>query len=219
MSNPPPVISADGALDTTVECHTSDTDAGATAVDACDGAVPVSSSSNVNVNAVGTYAVAYNASDSAGSFATPVVRTVRVADTTPPQVSVVGAPLVLTPPQHQYVTIPIANLVTAATDTCDASVGVATAVITQVTSDEPDLGNGDGNTASDIVIAANCRSLQLRAERAGPLNGRVYTVTLRVRDASGNTTTKTVKVHVPLADNGTTAVDDGVLLTVASACL
>ena len=135
----------------------------------------------------------------------------------PPDLTVVGAPLLLSPPQHQYVTIPVTSLVTAATDTCDGNL-VDAVVITQVTSDEPDMGNGDGNTANDIVIAANCRSVQLRAERAGPLNGRVYTVTLRVRDAAGNSTTKTVKVLVPFDVVGTTAVDDGPALTVASAC-
>ncbi len=76
---------------------------------------------------------------------------------------------------------------------CDGTVGIGGVVITQVTSDEPDNGNGDGNTVNDIVIAADCRSVQLRSERAGPLNGRVYIVTLRVKDAAGNSTTKTVK--------------------------
>jgi hypothetical protein len=178
----------------------------------------VSSSSTVNVNAVGTYAVSYGAVDSAGGQATPVVRTVRVADTTPPQLGVVAGPLVISPADHMYRTFTIANLVTAAGDSCDGTVGAGAAVITQVTSDEPDKGNGDGNTSNDIVIAGDCRSVQLRAERAGPLNGRVYFVTVRVRDASGNSTTRTVKVIAPFEIGGTTAVDDGPALTVTSAC-
>ena len=91
-------------------------------------------------------------------------------------------------------------------------------MITQVTSDEPDNGNGDGNTVNDIVIAGDCRSVQLRSERAGPLNGRVYIVTLRVKDASGNSTTKTVKLTVPKDDTSGPAIDDGPALTIVSAC-
>ena len=96
--------------------------------------------------------------------------------------------------------------------------GLGSVVITQVTSDEPDNGNGDGNTVNDVVIASDCRSVQLRSERAGPLNGRVYVVTLRVKDAAGNSTTKTVKVTVPKNDITVPAIDDGPILTVASAC-
>jgi endo-1,4-beta-xylanase len=217
VSNPPPVITANGPLATTVECHTSYTDQGATAVDACEGPVAVSSSSNVDVNTVGTYAVVYRAVDSAGGQATPVTRTVQVADTTPPQLGVltVGP---ISPPDHRYVTFPIASLVSAASDSCDPGVGLGSVVITRVTSDEPDNNNGDGNTLNDIVIAADCRSVQVRAERAGPLNGRVYIVTLRVKDASGNSTTKTVKLTVPVDDTSGPAIDDGPMNTVVSAC-
>jgi len=217
VSNPPPVITASGALDTTVECHTSYTDAGATAADACEGSVAVSSSSTVNVNAVGTYAVTYAAADSAGGQATTVVRTVRVADTTAPQLGVVTVSP-LGPPNHQIVTFTVASLASAASDSCDSGVGIGSVVITKVTSDEPDNGNGDGNTLNDVIIAADCRSVQLRVERAGPLNGRVYNVTLRLKDAAGNSTTKVVKVTVPKDDLAVPAVDDGPVLTVTSAC-
>jgi endo-1,4-beta-xylanase len=216
VSNPPPVITASGALSTTVECHTTYTDAGAAAADACDASVPVSATSTVNVNAVGAYTVTYNAQDSAGSQATPVVRSVQVADTTAPHLTV-GPGASLSPPDHAYRTFTVANLISAAADACDGTVGVGSVAITQVTSDEPDNGNGDGNTVNDIVIAADCHSVQLRAERAGPLNGRVYVVTLRVKDASGNSTTRTVKVIVPKDDTGV-AIDDGPQSTVLSAC-
>ncbi|HMF40811.1 MAG TPA: immunoglobulin-like domain-containing protein, partial [Polyangia bacterium] len=218
VSNPPPVITAKGALSTTVECATSYTDAGATAVDACEGPVPVSSTSNVNVNVVGSYAVNYSAVDSAGGQATPVTRSVQVTDTTTPLLSVATIPP-LTPPDHMYRTFNVSGgLATAASDTCDGSVGLGSVVITKVTSDEPDNGNGDGNTLNDIVIASDCRSVQLRSERAGPLNGRVYHVTLLVRDASGNTTMKDVVVSVPKDDTTVPAIDDGPASTVTSAC-
>jgi endo-1,4-beta-xylanase len=217
VSNTPPVITARGSLLTTVECHTSYTELGADAVDACEGAVAVSISGAVDVNTVGTYGVEYDAVDLAGGRATPVVRTVQVSDTTPPQLGVL-APAPLTPPDHRYVTFPIASLVSAATDTCDSGVGLGSVVITQATSDEPDNGNGDGNTINDIVIAPDCKSVQVRAERAGPLNGRVYHITLRVKDASGNVTTNVATVTVPKDTSGAPAIDDGPAQTVTSAC-
>src|SRR5262249_30798922 len=144
-------------------------------------------------------------------------RTVHVADSTPPLLGTLTVSP-LTPPDHRYVTFPISSLVSAASDTCDGSVGVASVVITKVTSDEPDNGNGDGNTLNDIVIASDCGSVQVRAERPAPLNGGVYHATLRVRDASGNTTTKDVVVSVPKDDTTVPAIDDGAASTVTSAC-
>ena len=87
----------------------------------------------------------------------------------------------------------------------DSGVDVNDIVISQVTSDEPENanGNGDGNTTNDIVIAANCKSVQLRAERADESNGRVYTITLKVKDAAGNVGMGVRKVFVPVNSGGT----------------
>jgi len=89
-----------------------------------------------------------------------------------------------------------------------------------VTSDEPDNapGDADGNTTGDIVIAADCRSVQLRAERDETKNGRVYVITLRARDAAGNTTRKDFKVSVPINQSGAAAAQDATALTVTSSC-
>jgi hypothetical protein len=88
-----------------------------------------------------------------------------------------------------------------------------------VTSDEPEdaAGAGDGHTTNDIVIAANCKSVQLRAERKNNGNGRVYTITFKVTDASGNVSMASAKVTVPHSQNGL-AVDDGPSYTVLSSC-
>ena len=82
-----------------------------------------------------------------------------------------------------------------------------------MTSDEIENGNGDGNTLNDIVIAPDCRSVQLRAEREGNSNGRVYTITFKVSDGY-NTKTVTAKVVVP-HNIGQTPVDSGVHYTVS----
>ena len=87
-------------------------------------------------------------------------------------------------------------------------------VIASVSSDEPNNSDGDGNTINDIVIAPGCKSVQLVAERMGGGNGRVYTITFKVTDSSGNSTTATAKVTVPRSQNGNPAIDDGPQYTV-----
>lgn len=43
----------------------------------------------------------------------------------------------------------------------------------------------------------NGLTVQLRAERSGHWNGRIYTITVQTKDASGNASTKTTTVKVP----------------------
>ena len=121
-------------------------------------------------------------------------------------------------PDHTYTTFNVSNLVTSVSDNCDANVGISSVVIVSVSSDEPDDANADGHTINDVLIAGDCKSVQLRAERKGDSNGRVYIVTLKVTDTSGNVSTVTAKVSVPNSQNGTVAVDDGPSFTVLSSC-
>jgi hypothetical protein len=86
-----------------------------------------------------------------------------------------------------------------------------------VTSDELENSGGDGNTLNDIVIAANCKSVQLRSERDGGGNGRVYTIFFKAVDSHGNVGTATARVVVQ-HNPGQTAVDSGVHYTVVSSC-
>jgi len=143
--------------------------------------------------------------------------TVTVIDNTDPTITLNGQTPSMWPPNHKYQTFQVTNFVTGASDNCDSSVGLSSVVIEKVTSDELENSGGDGNTFNDIVIAADCKSVQLRSERDGGSNGRVYTITFRVRDASGNTTKATAKVVVP-HNNGSTPVDSGVHYTVTSSC-
>lgn len=197
-----------------VECHTLFTDPGATATDTCDTNVPVTVSGTVDVNTPGTYVLTYNATDDSGNQADPVQRTVTVVDTTAPIITVNGNTLSMWPPNHKYRTFGVTGFVTGVTDSCDTTLGIGSVVIEKVTSDEIENGNGDGNTLNDIVIAADCRSVQLRAEREGNSDGRVYTITFSVTDASGNVGTATAKVVVP-HNTGQTPVDSGPHYTVS----
>jgi hypothetical protein len=144
--------------------------------------------------------------------------TVTVNDPQGPGITTNGQTISLWPPNHKYKTVKVTDLVASAVDNCDASVGVASVRIASVTSDEPANSAGDGNTTNDIVIAADCKSVQLRSERMGSGNGRVYTITFKATDASGNVSTATAKVVVPLSQNGSAAVDDGPSYTVLSGC-
>ena len=143
---------------------------------------------------------------------------VTVKDSQPPKITTKST--VLWPPNHNYKTLVMTDLVVSVTDNCGRRVTVKEVRITKATSDEAEdaPGNGDGNTSNDIVIGADCKSVQLRAERQGTGNGRVYTIHLKVTDTAGNTSSATAKVTVPKTQNGPVAVDDGPQYTVTSNC-
>jgi len=121
---------------------------------------------------------------------------ITVQDTTLPVISVTVSPTILWPPNHKMVDI-VATVTVS--DICDAA---PTVVLTSVTSNEPDdaKGNGDGKTVNDIQGAETGTEdyeFQLRAERAGADDGRVYTVTYTATDASGNSASASATVVVP----------------------
>ena len=133
------------------------------------------------------------------------------ADTEPPVITAISDRIILWPPNHKYETINVSDLVVSVSDNC-ADLSVGAAVITKTTSDEEEdaYGGGDGNTDDDIAFPDGCSSVDLRAERQGNGNGRVYTIHLAVADDNGNQGTATCLVQVP-HDKKDTAVDDGVL--------
>ncbi|HKS26669.1 MAG TPA: HYR domain-containing protein, partial [Pyrinomonadaceae bacterium] len=161
---------------------------------------------------VGVTTITWKATDASNNVTTGT-QTITVKDKTAPTIVLTTNTISLSPPNHQYVTFTISQLVASVTDLCDASVDINDVVISKVTSDEPEdaNGNGDGNTQNDMVITPDCKSLQVRRERAGGGDGRVYTVTLQVKDSSGNVSTATRKIYVP---NSGPVIDSGVSFTV-----
>lgn len=212
---PPTVIAYTGPGATTCDTVVSDATLGtATATDNC-GPVTVTRSPSGNTFPVGDTTVTWTATDGAGNTTT-ATQTVTVIDNTVPIITLNGNSPSLWPPNHSYHSFAVTDFVSSVFDNC-GGVSVSDVVIQSVTSDEAENGNGDGNTSNDIVIAANCKSVQLRSERSGSSDGRVYTITFRLRDTHNNVTTATATVVVP-KNPGQTPVNSGILYTVNGTC-
>jgi hypothetical protein len=141
-----------------------------------------------------------------------------VPDTTAPVITLdPNRPTKMWPPNHDYQNFTVSQFVQSASDNCDPNVDATDVYITNITSDEAEDGNGDGNTLNDITIAADCKSFQLRAERSVVGDGRVYTITFKVVDNQGNFTTVTATVTVGITENGP-VVNSGPQYTVNSIC-
>ncbi|MEO8435569.1 MAG: hypothetical protein ABI596_11795, partial [Pyrinomonadaceae bacterium] len=136
----------------------------------------------------------------------------------PPVITLSNSTVSMWPPNHQYQTFNVSDFVASASG-CDGDL-TNSVVIVNVTSDEleDNPSGGDGNTLNDIVIAPNCKTVQLRRERDGNLNGRVYTITFKVTDSQGNTSTATATVTVPVNNNGTAVNGPGPGYSVNSLC-
>jgi probable HAF family extracellular repeat protein len=157
---------------------------------------------------LGSTDVTLTCADEAGLSDT-CTATVTVRDTTPPRV-IVRPAAQLWPPNHSLHAFQLSDCASAS-DACAGGRGIdALGVITSIYSDEPEdaLGNGDGHTTGDIVITGNS-SFQIRSERQGKGNGRVYGVSFTVTDGNGNFTTSTCLFSVPHDQSGGGAVDDG----------
>ena len=113
---------------------------------------------------------------------------------------VMNTPIRLWPPNHKYTTVDVADVVDYFA-TSDARVET-------VWSDEPEVG--DESTVDDVLIPDE-RTVQVRVERDGEGNGRVYTVHVAAPNALGATGTAALfQVVVPHDSSGSSpVVDDG----------
>ena len=220
---PPDIVTITGPQ--TLECTNPDGEEIAlsvTATDLCDGELeyawtdefdaPLGNTPNITATfGLGNHTATVVVTDDSGNSVTGTVSIV-VQDTTPPVITEVTLdPSVLWPPNHKYHTIAFSALVN---DICDPSVALAWTV----SSDEPDdaNGNGDGKTTGDIrvtsgevvILSSDDEEereiafetgdlLELRSEREGTGDGRIYTITLTATDGSGNISTSTAEVTVP----------------------
>jgi probable HAF family extracellular repeat protein len=136
----------------------------------------------------GQHFVTVTVTDAAGN-ATSTSVSLTVADTSAPAiVSLAASPDVLSPPNNQLVPITVTVL---ASDNCD---GAPVSRIVSITADEP-------VAAGDIQITGNLTA-RLVASKSSPGSQRIYTLTVRCTDASGNYSTGTMIVRVPKSQSG-----------------
>jgi hypothetical protein len=152
---------------------------------------------------LGQHPISLTISDSRGATST-ATEVIIVKDTTPPQLKVSISPNCLWPPNHKYILFSFGNGITAqATDVCDSSPSIR---VTNVTSNQPPLSGGSGNTVTDFKFGPS--SFCVRAERDGTLQTpREYTVTIEAADSSGNKTSQQVIISVPHDQGQGTACD------------
>jgi hypothetical protein len=123
------------------------------------------------------------------------------------------------PANHKMVALEVSEMVYSVEDDCDDGLE-ASVVVESATSDEAD-GSGTTSPSSiirDMSIAADCRSVMLRSERDTGGDGRVYSVSLRLADSSGNIVRVPFKVFVPLNRSGVEPVEGPPAVTVYSKC-
>lgn len=106
----------------------------------------------------------------------------------------------LWPPNHKLAGISIQGVT-------DPDGDAVTLTVTSITQDEPVNGLGDGDTSPD-GFGVGTANPQVRAERSGTGNGRVYRINFKGTDAKGAECTGAVAVGVP-HDKKDTPVDDG----------
>lgn len=131
---------------------------------------------------LGTHTIALEVTDKAGQVDSNEI-TVTVQDTTPPDFELSVSPAVLWPANHKMIQI---NPTWVASDTCDQTLDIS---LVDITTDDESV------TGDDILINPD-GSIYLRAERSKISTGRVYTITYKACDDSGNCTVQSATVAV-----------------------
>jgi hypothetical protein len=126
-------------------------------------------------------------------------------DNRPPDCA--GAPVsevALWPPNHKMASYDVVQV----TGITDPDGDPVTASVDAITQDEPVNSTGDGSTSPDGAGIGSGMA-QVRAERDGSGNGRVYAVSYTARDGRGGQCQGALRIAVSLSQNGAPAVDDG----------
>lgn len=187
-----PAITLIGSATINHEQGTSYTDAGATASDNIDGDISLSivKGGSVDSNTAGTYILTYNVTDNAGNAAPEVTRTVIVADTTAPVITLSGSSTI----NHEQGTV-FTDPGAGATDNIDGDISGSIVV----------TGSVNVNVAGTYVLSYNV------SDTAG---NNATTVTRTVIVADTIAPVLTLNGTDPLAhEQGTAFVDPGATAT------
>lgn len=140
---------------------------------------------------VGVHILTLRVSDRYSKSVDANVRVIK--DTTAPIITPAPDKTILWPANGKMDTV---TIIANASDNS----GQPVTLTASVSSNEPVNGHGDGNTSSDWtepVIMNGIITLQLRAERSGKGDGRIYTITIVATDKAGLTSTAEVNILVP----------------------
>ena len=153
---------------------------------------PTSSPTSQVALALGNHSIELTVDDGNGETDTDEVL-INVVDTTPPTITVSVSPDELWSPNHKMVDI---TTTVNVNDICDPN---ASFVLLSITSNEPEEGPGKKHFPDimDHDVGSADTEFQLRAERLGGGTGRIYTITYKASDASGNSANATATVTVP----------------------
>jgi hypothetical protein len=147
-----------------------------------------------------SFTVTLKATDAANNASTCTTTVTFSASSTPVCTAASGGGD-LWPPNHKLKTIGISGIT-------NADGKPVTTKVTSIFQDEPTQGLGDGDTPIDGYITNGVA--QVRAERSGLGNGRVYYLNFTATSSSGSACTGTVWVGVP-HDQAHPTVGDGPL--------
>lgn len=161
-----------------------------TATDSCKGKIEGTTNDPLEYTEQGTYTITWIYDDGAGNMSFQY-QTVIVQDTMPPTIeSLTADPDTLWSPNHKMVPVSVDAL---ATDNCDSD---PVCTIAGVASSEAQRSNMKNDKSPDWEITGGL-TVDLRAERFGRGDGRVYTTDVSCSDYVGNATTGQVTVSVP----------------------
>jgi parallel beta-helix repeat protein len=143
------------------------------------------------LSADGSHTLYYRSTDEAGNVEQTNTLPINI-DKTAPFLTVQLDKTSIWPPDHNMV------IIHALLDSSDAASGVASVILTSITSNEPDSGLGD----IQANIGSTDTTFRLRAERLGSGTGRIYTITYTATDMAGNQTSASATVTVPHDESG-----------------
>lgn len=146
----------------------------------------------------GTYALTLTVRDADGDAGHDTL-TVTVLNQPPVCTAARATPDRLWPVNHKFTNVTLGGL-------SDADGDPLALTISGVWQDEPVDSHGDGRNTPDAIIRG--AAVDLRAERAGDGNGRIYHVLFTADDGHGGVCSGDVTVGVPHSSQ-VTAVDDG----------
>jgi endo-1,4-beta-xylanase len=145
---------------------------------------------SVTVSEDGVHTITYWSVDNAGNVEQAKTTTVKL-DKTAPTLNITLDKTTLWPANHKMVPV------TATINASDETSGINSVVLTSITSNEKLQSDDIQNAKVNVPITGSTTSFDLRADRLGHGNGRIYTITFTATDKAGNVVTKSVDVAVP----------------------